>query len=282
MINYIYILILFMPAAFLIGLFLRYVKYQSIKRKNVILSQYENPFLLSPVECGYLIDGSISRKELAGTLFDMVNRNLLNYDSDSKMFLLAKNVYNENHTKDFEYIIISELRHKKHMTLDDFMKMDTTFFSTFASEVRKVLFKKSYLTKNSNFNFFWQIRGMSKIFFWAYVFFWLSVIYVSHNTWIPSSDFDSIDRWLIEFVFMVIAIPLILLIIAYINSVLYFYVRGLGIPWQGTKLLDIHWDEIVGYKLYLQVVEAPKYEDKIDSSNVHQAYCVALGLINNY
>lgn len=270
-------------AAYGLGKLARLRKYARLAQQTTVYSQYEAPALLTPAECGYVIDGSVGNKEVMGTLFHMTYRKLLSFDARAKSFALSQDVYPEALMNEFEYPVVSYIKENGPLTLQtvrsgDFVATNNQFMHLFKADIRKSLSQKDLLATQQLRDLLWTFRGGKAFFIIVYAALASGVLVWANTTWQPNNDFDALEQWILKFGLLAIMLPIAGLATLYVNLCLFLHNRGKGLPWAASALLSQNWDELVGYKLYLRVAEADRTSVATDVHDPNHAYVIALGL----
>ena len=262
-----------------LGRITKLVAYYRARRKTTIYSQYDPPFNLAPAELGYLFEGSIGRSEIFGTLMDMQTRGLLDLSKDGRYQLHKYRKGQMIH--DFEYGLIAFFEQNGSTSLKDFEKNSgyNDLATAFTADVQQSLIEANYVEKTKLVDLFWKVRGLSAIIGAPIVIFGFIYTLQLLSVAKQESGFASIDIGIVSFFIILASSFSAIGCVLYTNFLILSFHKGYGLIWASTKKVHSGWDEIMGFRLYLQVVEAPKILTKQDFLNEYASYCLALNLI---
>lgn len=299
--------VLIVPFAFIVGigviiitplaLFRRWYFYRRRLKKHVITAQYESPLDLNPAELGYLFDGKLRDREVGATIIHLLQRGLLHIKKTDNGNRIFSGPRIDDNLRSYEKKLIEEADIEGGISGEDLLKrfigIHTQDFNipvatktqVFTLLVHDDLQKKSYVKNRSLLAFLWGSWRISVFLCFVILYFPLALLW-GYQT-LQSGTVD-----LLQLV-MVLALATIISSVFFIPflivGMILNYYRGsiVGREWMITPKLERLWPQIVGYRQYVQLVEADRLEFDNDrlkklSKNSALSYAVALGFVKNW
>lgn len=282
---FIFMILLAIPFVLLFPIIVKFLRHLRIKkqiRSKIFISLYESPLKLSPAEIGYLYDTKISENELVGTFFDLEYREFISISNSGDIKIINNNEENLNK---FEKYIFSLIKDGWIKSINK--QFNPIIYPTFSAMVREKLILSGYMQRNLLSGF---IKSVLKLTFSIYIgsiitfiIYWFASVFYYHA---QNSAFSSYG--ILSFIILVFFTMFISLIywqyyiIAGVVLTLIF-IKINGTNWISTKQLKNVWNDIEGYKFYIQQAQLNRLqydskETKQASNEKDFAYAVALGM----
>ncbi len=285
--------IVVIPAVF----FRRWYFYRRRLKKRVITAEYVPPLELRPAEIGYLFDGKLREREVAGTIIDLIQRGFLHMRKTGQGKRIFSGPRIDPELKSYEKKLIEEADVPEGIEALHLLKRFTSLKTkelgmvaasksfVFTQLVHSDLQRKQFVKNGAVKAFLFGSFRMTLLLQAALIYVPLLGVWTISVFLNGSSDFKVLGLVLLTaitacFVFIV---PFIC------AAMLLHTLRGriIGRDWIITDKLERLWPQIVGYRQYVQLVENDKLEFQTDelkkiSKNDTLPYAVALGFVKNW
>jgi hypothetical protein len=249
------------------------------KNTGIIITQYDPPHDLSPAEIGLLYDSVCGDKEIRATLFDLQQRGIISFTSESSIVVTDRTAYDhlpeyakiavrmfdkqmaqlDPHAKEFTYIVYAE---DGPQTMHSSIHIPQNKW-VFTRAVQQSLRNKGYNVRDYHLQF-WCRVGIGVIILWILPWLLFTAMgaglnEVDEGPWSLTS-FTS--GFLLSFIVGFFLFPAYL--IASFIAVKVF-VAIAGRYWVNTKQVRKLWPELEGYRIFLQQVDLD--EIQFESAN---------------
>jgi hypothetical protein len=281
------------PLAF----FRKWYFYRRRLKKQPITAEYEPPLDLNPAEIGYLFDGKLREREVAGTIIHLIQRGLLHVKKTEKGKRIFAGPRVDDNLKTYETKLIEEadvdggveskqlLRRFTYIKTEQVGMVAASKSFLFTQLVHSDLQRRQYVKNNSTKAFFsvtLKIALALQIILVILPAIGLWILITLHE---GTANIESLGLFLLISVTFCIVSIIPFMVVSMILNIL----RGriIGREWIVTKKLERMWPQIVGYRQYVQLVESEKLEFQTSqikkvSKNETLPYAVALGFVKNW
>lgn len=299
--------VLIVPFAFIVAigviiitplaLFRRWYFYRRRLKKHVITAQYESPLDLTPAELGYLFDGRLRDREVGATIIHLLQRGLLHTKKTEDGNRIFSGPRIDDHLRSYEKKLIEESDVEEGIKGEDllsrFIGIHTQDFNipvatkthVFTLLVHDDLQKKSYVKNRSLLAFLWGSWRISA--FLCFVILYVPLVLLWGYQTLQSGTVDLVQLGMVLVLATIIS-SVFFLPFLIVGMILNYY-RGsiVGREWMITPKLERLWPQIVGYRQYVQLVEADRLDFdnerlKKISRNDALSYAIALGFVKNW
>jgi hypothetical protein len=280
-----------------VALYRKWYFYRRRLKKQVITAEYEPPLGFNPAEIGYMFDGKLGEREIAGTIIWLVQKGYLHIKKvdGGKRIFAGPNI--DENLKTYEKKLIAEADVPEGATADMLLGRFMTYKSkivrtnyaprqlVFTQLVHSDLQRRQYVPVTNYAKFF---VGAFRVALLLATFIYFVPMIIA---WILITvDSGTVDiQILLVLIFFAIMLTVFTSIPFFIAGCVLQYIRGriLGRQWIVTPKLARMWPQIVGFREYVKLVENERlefYSEQLETTTKNDLlpYAVALGFVKNW
>ena len=280
------------------SLFRKWYFYRRRLKKNIITAEYEPPLGLNPAEIGYLFDGKLREQEVGAMIISLVQRGLLHVKKlDGKKLIFAGPRIDDS-VKTYEKKLIDEADTVDGVSAEQLLGRFTTRTSigkktvTFGSKeflfsrlVHEDLRKRHYIKGSFLMPFIYTSFKITLLLEFVLIVIPTGILYVLAS--LQTGTFNL--EMTLTALMLALALCVFSLVPLFIASMILAIIRGriIGRDWIITETLERLWPQLVGFRQYIQLVEADKlafHSSNLETSSKNDIlpYAVALGYVKNW